>query len=60
MAFDLTRWQSQVRGWWAEHGPRIKAAPIESAYALLAASAWLPFMAAYGQVESLSLSLFCG
>ena len=47
MTFDLTRWQSEVRAWWAEHGPRLKAAPIESAYALLAASAWLPLLAAY-------------
>ena len=47
MAFDLKRWQSEVRAWWAEHGPRLKAAPIESAYALVAASAWLPFLATY-------------
>lgn len=47
MPFDLKRWQSEVRAWWKEHGPRIKAAPIESAYALLAASAWLPYLAVY-------------
>jgi formylglycine-generating enzyme required for sulfatase activity/energy-coupling factor transporter ATP-binding protein EcfA2 len=47
MAFDLKRWQSEVRAWWGERGPRIKAAPIESAYALLAASAWLPFLVTY-------------
>jgi len=47
MTFDLARWQSEVRAWWAEFGPRLKAAPIESAYALLAASAWLPLLAAY-------------
>ena len=49
MAFDLNRWQSQVRAWWAEHGPRLRTVPIESAYAILATSAWLPFLAAYGQ-----------
>lgn len=49
MAFDLKRWQSEVRNWWTEHGPRLKATPIESGYALLAASAWLPFLAAYTQ-----------
>ena len=47
MAFDLKRWQSQVHAWWAGHGPGLKAAPIESAYALLAASTWLPLLAAY-------------
>ncbi len=46
MAFDLKRWQSEVCAWWAERGPRLRAAPIQSAYALLAASAWLPFLAA--------------
>jgi formylglycine-generating enzyme required for sulfatase activity len=46
MAFDLDRWQSDVRNWWAEHGPRIKTMPIKSAYAVLAASAWLPFLTA--------------
>jgi len=49
MPFDLTRWQSEVRAWWAEHSPRLRAAPVESAYALLAASAWLPLLAAYAQ-----------
>ena len=49
MAFDIKRWQSEVRAWWTEHGPRLKATPIESGYALLAASAWLPFLAAYTQ-----------
>jgi len=49
MAFDLKRWQSQVHDWWARHGPRLKTVPIDSAYALLAASAWLPFLAAYAQ-----------
>jgi hypothetical protein len=49
MAFDLNRWQSQVHAWWAEHGPGLRTTPIESAYALLAASAWLPFLTAYGQ-----------
>jgi hypothetical protein len=34
-------------GWWAEHGLRIKTAPIKSAYPLLTASARLPFLAAY-------------
>ena len=48
MAFNLTRWQTDVRAWWTEHGPRIKSAPIKSAYTLLTASAWLPFLAAYG------------
>ena len=47
MAFDRRRWQSEVRAWWTEHGPGLKAAPIKSAYALLATSAWLPFLAAY-------------
>jgi formylglycine-generating enzyme required for sulfatase activity len=47
MTFDLTRWQSEVRVWWAGLGPRLQSAPIESAYALLAASAWLPLLAAY-------------
>jgi hypothetical protein len=49
MDFDLRRWQSEVRAWWAEHGPRLKTVPIDSAYALLVASAWLPFLAAYAQ-----------
>ena len=47
MPFDLRLWRSRVHDWWAEHAPQIKAAPIESAYGLLAASAWLPFLAAY-------------
>jgi len=47
MAFDLKRWQSEVRAWWAEHSPRLKALPIDSAYALLAGSAWLPFLTTY-------------
>jgi len=49
MPFDLTHWQSEVRAWWAERAPRLRAAPVESAYALLAASAWLPLLAAYAQ-----------
>jgi len=49
MAFDLKRWQSEVRAWWAEHSSRLRAAPIESAYVLLVTSTWLPFLAAYAQ-----------
>jgi hypothetical protein len=46
MAFDLKRWQADVRAWWAERVPRLKDVPLDSAYALLAASAWLPFVVA--------------
>ena len=49
MAFDLKCWQSEVRAWWADHGPRLKTTSVESAYAALAASAWLPLLAAYAQ-----------
>jgi formylglycine-generating enzyme required for sulfatase activity len=47
MDFNLENWREKVRDWWTEHGPHVKAAPIKSAYSLLAASAWLPFLAAY-------------
>ena len=47
MPFNLQHWQTQARAWWAERAPSLKATPIQSAYALLAASAWLPFLAAY-------------
>jgi len=47
MPFDLKRWQSEIRTWWTERGPGLKTAPVESAYALLAASAWLPLLATY-------------
>jgi formylglycine-generating enzyme required for sulfatase activity len=46
MSFGLDQWRASVRAWWKEHGPRIKAAPTKAAYPLLAASAWLPFLAA--------------
>jgi formylglycine-generating enzyme required for sulfatase activity len=49
MAFDLKAWHSDVRAWWAEHAPDLKSASIDSAYALLASSTWLPFLAAYAQ-----------
>jgi hypothetical protein len=38
MAFDLKRWHSDVRAWWAEHTPDLKTTSIESVYALLATS----------------------
>ena len=47
MSFDVEHWRSQVRAWWTEHEPRIKSSSIQSAYTLIAASAWLPFLAAY-------------
>jgi formylglycine-generating enzyme required for sulfatase activity len=49
MPFDLKCWRSDVRTWWAEHAPDLKTASIDSAYALLASSAWLPLLAAYAQ-----------
>ncbi len=60
MTFDLKRWQSEVRAWWAEHGPRLKTVPIDSAYALLAASAWLPFLAAYAQYPGPAMTALVG
>jgi len=47
MPFDRELWRSRVRDWWIEHTSDLKTASIESAYTLLAASAWLPFLAAY-------------
>ena len=45
MSFDVERWRSQVHAWWAERAPDLKSTSIQSAYTLLAASAWLPFLA---------------
>ncbi|RLC74264.1 MAG: hypothetical protein DRI81_14120, partial [Chloroflexi bacterium] len=47
MPFNLQHWQQKARAWWTERAPSLKTSPIDSAYALLAASAWLPFLAAY-------------
>jgi formylglycine-generating enzyme required for sulfatase activity len=60
MAFNLDQWRSKVHAWWAEHSPRIKAAPIKSAYPLLAASAWLPFLAAYADEPGPAMTALVG
>jgi formylglycine-generating enzyme required for sulfatase activity len=60
MAFNLELWQQKVRDWWAKHGPRIKSAPIKSAYPLLTASAWLPFLAAYADDPGPAMTALVG
>jgi len=60
MAFDLERWRSQVRAWWTEHAPRLSTASIESAYALLSASAWLPLLAAYAEDPGAATTVLVG
>ncbi|HET91868.1 MAG TPA: NACHT domain-containing protein [Chloroflexi bacterium] len=60
MTFDVERWRSQVRAWWIEHGPRIKSSSIQSAYTLIAASAWLPFLAAYADDPGPAMTTLVG
>ena len=60
MAFDLNRWRSGVRGWWAENTTRLESLSIESAYAALVTSAWLPFFAAYAQQRGEAIQVFSG
>lgn len=49
MAFNLESWRSDVRAWWVDHASDLKTSSIDSAYAMLASSAWLPLITAYSQ-----------
>jgi formylglycine-generating enzyme required for sulfatase activity len=60
MSFDLKNWQSEVRAWWAEQIPKLKTTSIDSAYALLAASAWLPLLAAYAANPGTAITALVG
>jgi hypothetical protein len=60
MALNLELWQQKVRAWWTEHSPRIKSAPIKSAYTLLTASAWLPFLAVYAEDPGPAMMVLMG
>jgi len=60
MPFDRELWRSRVRDWWTEHTSDLKAASIESAYALLAASAWLPFLASYADDPGPAIATLAG
>jgi hypothetical protein len=49
MAFNLESWRSDVRAWWVDHASDLKTSSIDSAYAMLASSAWLPLLDAYAR-----------
>ncbi|HDQ71340.1 MAG TPA: NACHT domain-containing protein, partial [Chloroflexi bacterium] len=60
MSFDVERWRSQVHAWWAERAPDLKSTSIQSAYTLIAASAWLPFLAAYADEPGPAMTTLVG
>jgi hypothetical protein len=60
MAFDLKRWQADVRAWWTKRAPRLKDVPLDSTYALLAVSAWLPFVVASADDPSAAMTALPG
>jgi formylglycine-generating enzyme required for sulfatase activity len=60
MVFDLGGWQSEVHTWWVNHASRLKTIPLDSAYAVLAASAWLPLLTAYSQDPGSALTTLVG
>ena len=51
--FDVSIWRSRVAAWWQEAAGDLPGTMgrlgVRTAYGLLAASAWLPLLAAYGQ-----------
>ena len=63
-AFDLASWKAQIAAWWREAAQDLdeaaKRTGVRTAYGLLAASAWLPLLAAYGAEPGPAITALVG
>ena len=62
--FDVSLWRSRVAAWWQEAAGDLPGIMgrlgVRTAYGLLAASAWLPLLAAYGQDPGQAVTALVG
>ncbi len=62
--FDVPIWKARVAAWWQEHAPHWKKTMhrlgAETAYGMLTASAFLPFLEAYRQDPGQSVTVLVG
>ncbi|NLF10513.1 MAG: hypothetical protein GX597_01860, partial [Anaerolineaceae bacterium] len=62
--FDVSIWRSRVSAWWQEAAADLPGTMgrlgVRTGYGLLAASAWLPLLAAYGQQPGPAVAALVG